>query len=196
MSATHENRTGAREKPTPRGIAAGFHPHYRDCGPRSDMDLRLVRPPRVTRSVARSDTVGGDIGRIEGHDMTTYSHGSSARPPRPLSAGLVLVDIADVLATLRGETAFRSDGRDSETVVADGPARVIVSIVDAGREVGGETSDGYVSIYLLEGGGRIVRDGVETELSVGSLAVLAPGAAWKLRAHSESAFVASFWRPS
>jgi quercetin dioxygenase-like cupin family protein len=160
------------------------------------MDLRPVRPPRVTRSIARPDTFGCDIGHIEGDDMTTYSHGSSARPPRPLSAGLVLVDVAEVLTTLRGETAFRSDGRDSETVVADGPARVIVSVVDPGREVGGSTSDGYVSIYLLEGGGRIVRDGVETELSAGSLAVLAPGAAWKLRAHSESAFVASFWRPS
>lgn len=128
--------------------------------------------------------------------MTTYSHGSSARPPRPLSAGLVVVDVAEVLTTLRGETAFRSDGRDSETVVAEGSARVIVSVVDPGREVGGETSDGYVSIYLVEGSGRIVRDGVETALSAGALAVLAPGAAWKLRADSETSFVASFWRPA
>jgi quercetin dioxygenase-like cupin family protein len=107
-----------------------------------------------------------------------------------------VVDVAEVLTTLRGETAFRSDGRDSETVVAEGSARVIVSVVDPGREVGGETSDGYVSIYLVEGSGRIVRDGVETALSAGALAVLAPGAAWKLRADSESSFVASFWRPA
>jgi hypothetical protein len=128
--------------------------------------------------------------------MTTYSHGSSARPPRPLSGGLVLVDVAEVLARLRGETAFRSDGRDAETVVSEGPARVIVSVVDPGRDVGGDRSDGYVSILLLEGGGRIVRGGVETSLAAGGLAILAPGAPWKLHADVESAFVASFWQPA
>ena len=70
-----------------------------------------------------------------------------------------------MVLTLRGETAFRSDGRDSETVISDWPARVIVSVVDAGREVGAETSDGHVSIYLLQGGGTIVRDGVEERMS-------------------------------
>jgi quercetin dioxygenase-like cupin family protein len=106
------------------------------------------------------------------------------------------VDVAEVLTTLGSEAAFRSDGRDSETVVSEGPARVIVSILDAGRDVGGERSDGFVAIYVVEGGGRMDRDGVEMEMSAGSLAVLAPGASWKLRAESRTAFIGTFWQPA
>jgi hypothetical protein len=127
--------------------------------------------------------------------MTAQTHGSPTRAPRPLEGSLLHLDAAMTISRLRGEAAFRTDGRNSMTVVSDGPTRVIVTVVDAGREVGGERSDGHVSIVLLEGRGILVRGDSEAALTPGSLAVLAPGSAWSLRAEQPSAFVASFWQP-
>ena len=124
----------------------------------------------------------------------TQTHGSPTRPPRPLDGALLHVEVAATVARLRGERAFMTDGRNSETVVSDGPTRVIVTVVDAGRNVGGERSDGHVAVVLLEGHGTLARGDAEAALSAGSLAVLAPGAAWSLRAEAPCAFVASFWQ--
>src|SRR5688572_21708994 len=122
--------------------------------------------------------------------MTAQTHGSPTRAPRPLGGPLLHLDAAMTISRLRGEPAFMTDGRNSMTVVSDGPTRVIVTVVDAGREVGGERADGHVSIVLLEGRGTLVRGDAEAALTPGSLAVLAPGAAWSLRADEISAFVA------
>jgi quercetin dioxygenase-like cupin family protein len=126
--------------------------------------------------------------------MTAQTHGSPTRPPRPLDGSLLHVEAPTTFERLRGEQAFMTDGRNSETVVSEGPTRVIVTVVDAGRHVGGEHSDGHVSVVLLEGHGTLTRGDAEAALSVGSLAVLAPGAAWSLRAETPCAFVASFWQ--
>jgi quercetin dioxygenase-like cupin family protein len=127
--------------------------------------------------------------------MTSYTHGTPARPPRPLDARLQVVDVAAVVGDLGAEEPYRSFGRDSQTIVSDGPARVIVTLLDAGGDVGAATSDGHVSLYVVEGSCRLERGGEETTLAAGSLAVLAPGAPWSLRADARTAFVASFWQP-
>jgi hypothetical protein len=127
--------------------------------------------------------------------MASYTHGSPERPPRPLDGGLRVVDVAEVAAGMRSERAFVTDGRDSETIVSDGPARVIVAIVDEGRDIGGDTSNGHVSIILLDGNGVIARGGEEKPVRAGCLAVLAPGAAWHLHVESRTTIVASFWQP-
>ena len=127
--------------------------------------------------------------------MTSYTHGTPERPPRPLDADLQVVDVAAVLGDLRDEEPYRSFGRDSQTILSDGPARIIVTLLEAGSDVGAATSDGHVSVYVIAGSCRLERDGEETTVPAGSLAVVAPGAPWNLRADERTAFVASFWQP-
>jgi hypothetical protein len=62
--------------------------------------------------------------------------------------------------------------------------------------VGGVTSDGHVSILVLEGAGAIVRGAEETAVAAGAFVMLAPGSAWSLHLDAPSAFVASFWQPA
>jgi hypothetical protein len=156
------------------------------------MDARPVDDPALA---ARS--VSGLQDRLSDAEITTTeTHGSAERPPRPIGGTLLHIDLTETLARLRGEDAFRSDGRNSETVASDGPARVIVTVADGGREVGGETSDGHVSILLLEGAGTILRGAEQTEVAAGAFVMLAPASAWSLRLDAPSAFVASFWQPA
>ena len=110
------------------------------------------------------------------------THGSATRPSRPLGGPLILMPAAETVARLRAEAAFMTDGRNSETLVADAATRVIVTVVDAGRDVGGEHSDGHVSLVLLEGAGTLVRGDADAALDAGDVAVMAPGPAWSFRA--------------
>jgi hypothetical protein len=128
--------------------------------------------------------------------MAAQTHGSTTRPPRPLDGPLVHLRSAEAIARLREEPAFRDDGRNSETLVADGRTRVIVTVVEAGRDVGSEHSDGHVAIVLVEGAGSLVRGHDEAVLEEGDVAVIAPGLAWTLRAATPCALVASFWQPA
>jgi hypothetical protein len=162
-------------------------------------DTRPVDDPALaTSSVSNDETLPAEGGAAsaEGSTASTETHGSDARPPRPLDGSLRHIDLAATFARLRAEDAFRSDGRNSETVVSDGPTRVIVTVADGGRDVGADTNDGHVSILLLEGAGRVVRGAEETAVAAGALVILAPGSAWSLRLDGPSAFVASFWQPA
>jgi hypothetical protein len=160
-------------------------------------EARPVDDPALAASSVSTQQVqptDGLAATIETHGNET--HGSPARPPRPLDGTLLHTDLIETLARLRGEAAFLSDGRNSETVVSDGPTRVIVTVADGGRDVGGETSDGHLSILMLEGAGAIFRGAEETAVAAGAFVMLAPGSAWSLRLDAPSAFVASFWQPA
>jgi hypothetical protein len=127
---------------------------------------------------------------------TTRTHGSDQRPPRDLHVAFRGFDIGDLAARLSAEPAFQTDGRNSETVHDDGRVRVLVSVVAAGREIGAERNDGYVTLSMVQGTGSLAR-GTEdvTRLSSGTTAILAPGAPWSLCAEDTSVLMAYFWAP-
>jgi hypothetical protein len=105
-------------------------------------------------------------------------------------------DIADLAARLSAEPAYQTDGRNSETVHDDGHVRVLVSVVAAGREIGAERSDGYVTLSMIQGAGSLARGSDDaTRLSSGTTAILAPGASWALRAEDTCVLMAYFWVP-
>lgn len=116
--------------------------------------------------------------------------------PVEAEAGLRGVYLMDVVAELRSEAAFATDGRNARTVIHDGMARVVVSVVDAGREIGAETSDGHVALMVLEGAGTLHRGDDGTEVSAGTLAILKPGQGWSLLATDPFACVGCFWQPT
>ena len=127
---------------------------------------------------------------------TTRTHGSDQRPPRDLHVAFRGFDVGDLAARLSAEPAFQTDGRNSETVHDDGRVRVLVSVVAAGREIGAERNDGYVTLSMIQGAGSLAR-GTEdvTRLSSGTTAILAPGAPWSLCAEDTSVLMAYFWAP-
>jgi hypothetical protein len=105
-------------------------------------------------------------------------------------------DVGDLAARLIAEPAFATDGRNSETVHDDGRVRVLVSVVAAGREIGAERNDGYVTLSMIQGAGSLARGTDDaTWLSSGTTAILAPGASWSLRAEDTSVLMAYFWAP-
>jgi hypothetical protein len=127
---------------------------------------------------------------------TTRTHGSDQRPPRDLQVAFRGFDVGGLAARLIDEPAYQTDGRNSETVHDDGRVRVLVSVVAAGREIGAERNDGYVTPSMVQGAGSLAR-GTEdaTWLSAGATAILAPGASWALRAEDTSVLMAYFWTP-
>jgi hypothetical protein len=127
---------------------------------------------------------------------TTRTHGSDQRPPRDLHVAFRGFDVGDLAARLIAEPAFATDGRNSETVHDDGRVRVLVSVVAAGREIGAERNDGYVTLSMIQGAGSLARGAVDaTWLGSGTTAILAPGASWSMRADDTSVLMAYFWAP-
>ncbi len=126
---------------------------------------------------------------------TSRTHGSDQRPPRDLHVAFRGFDIGDLAARLTAEPAYQTDGRNSETVHDDGHVRVLVSVVAAGREIGAERNDGYVTLSMIQGSGSLARGTDDAWLSSGTTAILAPGTSWALRAADTSVLMAYFWAP-
>jgi quercetin dioxygenase-like cupin family protein len=125
------------------------------------------------------------------------THGSPQREPRDLLLEIRDFDAASLASRLAREPAFETDGRNSQTVHDDGFVRVLVSVVAAGRDIGAQRSEGYVTLTVVDGQGRMTR-GPEpgeaaAELRSGTTVILAPGAPWSYRAETMSTLVAYFW---
>lgn len=126
--------------------------------------------------------------------QTPRTHGSEQRPPRDLLRGLRAIDLAEVGASLGGEPAFSSDGRNSRTIHDDGTVRVGVTTVASGAEVGADRSDRYVALSIVEGSGQLSRGSDErSSLASGQVAIVAPGSGWTFQATEPVVFVAFYW---
>jgi hypothetical protein len=121
--------------------------------------------------------------------------GSSQRASRGLGSSLDRTAIGTAVEQLRSEAAFETDGRNSKTIVHDGIARVVVSAVDEGRDVGGRTNHGRIAIVKIDGAGILSQGGEQTNVTAGEIATLAPGGGWEFRAEQPSAMVTCFWQP-
>lgn len=121
--------------------------------------------------------------------------GSEQRAPRTLGSALDRTAIAEVVDQVRAEPAFRTDGRNSKTIVHDGATRIVVTAVEAGRQIGSTTNDGRIAMVMIEGSGRLGQRGQEVDLTSGDIATLAPGGGWSFRAEQPTALVTCFWEP-
>jgi quercetin dioxygenase-like cupin family protein len=134
-----------------------------------------------------------DAGVTEATQNERRTHGSDQRPPRDLAVALRSFAAADIAEQLRMEPAFMTDGRNAQTVHDDGTVRALVSVVAAGREIGADRSDGYVTLSLTEGGGMLRRADDDLELAAGTTVIMAPGAPWRFEATESSVVMAHFW---
>jgi quercetin dioxygenase-like cupin family protein len=125
----------------------------------------------------------------------TRTSGSGQRDARVLASSLRRVTISHIAEQLRAEAAYATDGRNSRTIVHEGEARVVVTAIGEGRDVGSTTSDGPVALVIVAGTGTLTQGDQQVELRGGDLATLAPGGAWRFEARAETALVACFWQP-
>lgn len=121
------------------------------------------------------------------------THGSDQREPRDLDGRLRRFEVSDLAKRLRQEDAFSTDGRNAETMHDDGMVRAIVAVLAEGRDIGARESVGYVAIMITEGRGLLRRGEDETEVAVGSVAILAPGSPWAFAASEPCTLYAVFW---
>ena len=122
------------------------------------------------------------------------THRSDQREPRDLLVAVRDFDAAALASTLTREPAFATDGRNSQTVHDDGFVRVLVSVVAAGRDIGAERSEGYLTLMVADGLGWLSRGSEEpVSLRSGTTVILAPGASWSYRADTMTTLVAYFW---
>lgn len=121
--------------------------------------------------------------------------GSDQRPARVLGSTLDRMAVSDIVDQIRSEAAFETDGRNSKTIVHDGVARIVVTAVGAGRDIGSESNDGRIAIVVVEGSGRLRQGDEKMDLSSGDIATLAPGTGWTFHAEQPTAMVACFWQP-
>jgi quercetin dioxygenase-like cupin family protein len=122
------------------------------------------------------------------------THGSPQRPARELDASLRRIAVMETIERMRGEQAFATDGRNSETVLHDGIARVVLTALEQDREVGSESGHGRATLFLLEGEGTLTQGDEQSSLQSGDLALLAPAMSWTFKASRPCAFVACFWQ--
>ena len=138
---------------------------------------------------------GGAVGQRPRSPMNDErTHGSPQRPARDLDASLRRIAVMGTVERMRGEQAFATDGRNSETVLHDGSARVVLTALEQDREVGSESGHGRAVVLLLEGEGTLAQGGEQSSLSSGDLALLAPSMSWTFKASKPCAFVACFWQ--
>jgi quercetin dioxygenase-like cupin family protein len=130
----------------------------------------------------------------EGGPVDERTHGSPQRPVRDLDASLRRIAVMETVARMRDEQAFATDGRNSETILHDGIARVVLTALAQGREVGSESGHGRATLIMLEGEGTLTQGDKRSALKSGDLALLAPAMSWTFTASQACAFVACFWQ--
>jgi hypothetical protein len=122
------------------------------------------------------------------------THGSAQREPRDLHVQVRELDVASLASQLAREAAYATDGRNAQTIHDDGFVRVLVSVVAAGRDIGAQRNEGYLTLMVADGRGTLSRgpDG-DIPLQSGTTVILTPGASWSYRAETMTTLVAYFW---
>ena len=126
----------------------------------------------------------------------TRTGGSGQRPARALASTLERMAISEVVDQIRSEAAFDTDGRNAQTIVHDGAARIVVTAVDAGRDIGSDVTDACIAFVVIEGSGTLEQGGEEIGIDSGDIATLAPATGWTFHAEQPTAMVTFFWQPA
>lgn len=106
---------------------------------------------------------------------------------RPLGGPALAFRLADEVASLRAEDAYRRSGRAGRTLVKEGRFRLVLTALADGHEVGTHQADSPLSIQVLEGTLRGASG--EGAAGTGDLLFFGPGDAPDLRADGEAALL-------
>jgi quercetin dioxygenase-like cupin family protein len=108
---------------------------------------------------------------------------------RPLAGPSLVFRLADHIAELRAEDAYRRSGRAGRTLAKSGRFRVTLVAVGAGVSIGTHQADSPMTLQVVEGGLHYRDEGGEHELRQGELLFFGPGFAEDIRATADSALL-------
>ena len=108
---------------------------------------------------------------------------------RPLAGPSMTFRLAEHLAELRNEEAYRRSGRAGRTLVKDERFRVVLLAVADQVEIGTHKADSPMTLHVVQGGLRYRDEGGQYELHEGDLLFFGPGQAEDIRATAESTLV-------
>ncbi|HEX6924033.1 MAG TPA: cupin domain-containing protein [Longimicrobiaceae bacterium] len=108
---------------------------------------------------------------------------------RPLTAPNLIFDLADQLAELRQEEAYRRSGRAGRTLAKSGRLRVTLVAMAKGNVIATHQADSPMTLHVLSGHIRFRAAGEDQELSAGQLLFFGPGDANDITATEESALL-------
>ena len=119
---------------------------------------------------------------------------NEATPQRPegdrmLNASLVTMDLNQFIAQVRNESSWKDSDRNSITIFKSDVLRVVLIGLHAGAEIKTHTTEGFISVQVLEGHIRFIVEGGAEELQKGQMLALHPQIAHSVAAIKESFFL-------
>jgi len=121
--------------------------------------------------------------------------GTDTREARAMIEPLMHFSLAEEVAALRAEEAYRMRDRNSRTLAKETDFRVLLSVMRSGAALDEQDGESRASVHVIEGSATLGIDGDETLLEAGELAVVDAGSAWLLQARSECAVLITFAFP-
>lgn len=123
--------------------------------------------------------------------MTTGAYGTtsgtSERDSRPLMASLLVFNIADEIESLRSESQWTDNDKNSRTLAKDVDFRVLLTVLHTDAALDEENGDARASMHVVDGSAELEIATETTTLEQGQMAVVNAGQPWVLRATSDCA---------
>ena len=94
---------------------------------------------------------------------------------RPLSGDVMRFDLEDERRRVNDYVRLERYGRNSRTLVKEGPLRVTLVMVRKGGQIAAHHADGPITVHVLEGDIRFRAAGEEHLLMAGDLLTVAAG---------------------
>jgi quercetin dioxygenase-like cupin family protein len=117
------------------------------------------------------------------------SHTHVNAEARTLDAPLLRLDLAQELADVRRDDAYKTGGHNAKTLARYPDLRLVLIALDGGKRLEQHQTKGRVSIHVIEGKVTIGLDTEKVELGAGCLLEVAPGAAHDVEAMEPSALL-------
>jgi quercetin dioxygenase-like cupin family protein len=111
--------------------------------------------------------------------------GTNTRAGRDLDHALMRFDLAEQLASLADEPRGNDQDRQTITLAKTGSFRVVLTTLEAGAQIGGEETNGALSILALRGAISLTRGDRVERLGPEQLAVIDRGGPWRARANED-----------
>jgi quercetin dioxygenase-like cupin family protein len=113
--------------------------------------------------------------------------GTGERDSRALMARLLVFSLSDEIASLRDESEWEENEKNSRTLAKDVDFRAVLTVMHTGATLEEQDGDARTSVQVLEGNAELDVDGDSSELATGQLAVIDSGRPWTLRATRDCA---------
>lgn len=115
--------------------------------------------------------------------------GTESRPGRDLDASLLRFDLREELRRLGDEPVGNDPRRATITLAKAGSFRVVLVNLARGTDIGGDETNGSLTVHVIRGAVTISRDDREERLEPEQLALVERGGRWRAVAESDAALL-------